>query len=206
MQKRFEDKRWGLTLAFLALISLVLLAGALRTMNFRPGQPIGSSDSDKGSLDLTAIVTLLVDAAEVPFWQQITSWGILFVMVLLISTLLSPELRKKLIRTFLRIASFAIILFMLIKRNPDVLTNLLQNFPTFNDLGAVPLGQDIAPPVFQPPQISTSLIFFNHIGDNSFEHRIVVGCKPLVAETKRTNCAPTFERDSGYCPPVIERP
>lgn len=164
MHKRFENKRWGLTLAFLALISLVLLAGALRTMNFRPGQPIGSSDSNKGSLDLAAAATLLVDAAEVPFWQQITFWGGLFVIVLLISTLLSPELRKKLIRTFLRIAAFAIILFMLIKRNPDVLTKLMLNFPTFNDLGAVPLGQEVAPPVFQPPQISPLLSFLIALG------------------------------------------
>jgi hypothetical protein len=164
MKKRFEDKRWGLALAFLALVSLVLLAGALKTMDFRPAQPIGSSDSNEESFDPTTIVTLLVDAAEVPFWRQVTFWGGLFLIVLLISTLLSPELRKKLIRTFLRIASFAVIFLFIIKENPDVLTEILLNFPTINDLRTVPAGQEIAPPVFQPPRISPLLSFFITFG------------------------------------------
>ncbi len=164
MKKRFEDKRWGLALAFLALVSLVLLAGALRTMDFRPAQPIGSSDSTTKPLDFSSVAILLADAAEVPFWRQVAFWGVLFLIVLLISTLLSPELRNKLIRTFLWFASFTVILLYLIKKNPNVLAELLQNNQSFSELGNAQNGQEIVPPVFQPPQIPPLLSFFITFG------------------------------------------
>ncbi len=165
MRKRFEDKRWGLALAFLALVSLVLLVGALRTMDFRPAQPIGSSeDSTARSIDLSTVVTLLGDAAEVPFWRQIAFWGGLFLIVLLISSLLSPELRKKLIRAFLRFASFTIIFLYIIKNNPDLLAGLLLHLPNFGESGNISPGQEIPAPVFQPPQIPSFLSFLITFG------------------------------------------
>ena len=165
MRKRFEDKRWGLVLAFLALVSLVLLVGALRTMDFRPAQPIGSSDdSNARSIDLSTIATLITDAAEVPFWRQVAFWGGLFLIVLLITTLLSPELRKRLIRTFLRFASFTIIFLYIIKNNPDLLAGLLLKLPSFGEAVNVSPGQGIPPPVFQPPQIPPFVSFLVAFG------------------------------------------
>jgi hypothetical protein len=161
MRSRFEDKRWGLVLAFLALVSLFLLVGALRTMDFRPAQPIGSSrDSNARSIDISTIVSLLGEAAEVPFWRQIAFWSGLFLIVLLISSLLSPELRKQLIKTFLRFASFAIILLYVIKNNPDILAKLVLKLPVFSETMVASPGQEIAPPVFQSPQIPSLLSFF----------------------------------------------
>ena len=165
MQKRFEDKRWGLVLAFLALVSLILLVGALRTMDFRPAQPIGSSDdSNVRSVDLPRIAALLGSAAEVPFWRQIAFWVGLFLIVLLISSLLSPELRKQLIRAFLRFASFTIIFLYLIKKNPDILAGLLLRLPSFDEIANASQGQEIPPPVFQPPQIPSYLSFLVTFG------------------------------------------
>ena len=165
MRKRFEDKRWGLVLAFLALVSLVLLVGALRAMDFRPAQPIGSAeDSTARSIDLSTIVTLLGDAAEVPFWRQVAFWGGLFLIVLLISTLLSPELRKRLIRTFLRFASFTIIFLYIIKNNPDLLARLLLKLPSFGETLDASPGSEIPPPVFQPPQIPSFVSFLVTFG------------------------------------------
>ena len=159
MRKRFEDKRWKLALAFLALVSLVLLVGALKTMDFRPAQPIGSSDSNARSVDLSTVATLLGEAAEVSFWRQIIFWGGLFVIVLLISSLLSPELRKQLIKTFLRFASFAIIFLYIIKNNPDILAGLFLQLSSFGETANVSPGQEIAPPVFRSPQIPSFLSF-----------------------------------------------
>ena len=159
MQKRFDDKRWGLVFAFFALGAFILLAGALKTINFRPAQPIGSSYPNAGSIDLSTVAVLLTDAADVPFWRQVTFWGGLFMIVLLIATLLSPELRKKLIKAFLRFASFAIIFLYLIKKNPDILAGLVLKFPFFGASGADSPGQEIAAPVFQPPQIPSLLSF-----------------------------------------------
>jgi len=165
MRKRFEDKRWGLVLAFLALVSLVLLVGALRTMDFRPAQPIGSADdSNARSIDLSTVAALLNDAAEVPFWRQVAFWGGLFLIVLLISTLLSPELRKKLIRTFLRFAFITIIILYFLKNNPDFLAGLLLKLPSFGETMNVSPGQGIPPPVFYPPQIPSYLSFLVTFG------------------------------------------
>lgn len=164
MQKRFEDKRWGLALAFLALVSLVLLVGALRNMDFRPAQPIGSSDSNARSIDLSTIATLLGEAAEIPFQNQIAFWLGLLLIVGLISSLLSPELRKKLIRAFLRIASFAIILLYVIKKNPDALAGLFQMLQPLGEPANTLTGDEIPPPVFQPPQIPSYLSFLVTFG------------------------------------------
>jgi len=164
MRKRFEDKRWGMALAFLALISLILLVGALRTMDFRPGQPIGSSRTNGRSVDLSAAAELLGDAAQATFMQQVIFWGGMLVIVLLISSLLSPELRKKLIRTFIRFASFTIIFLYLIKKNPDLLAGLLKGLQPLADAGNVTPGEQIPPPVFHPPQIPSYLSFIVTFG------------------------------------------
>lgn len=164
MRKRFEDKRWGLALAFFALVSLVLLVGALQTMDFRPAQPIGSSDSNARSIDLSPVAELLTDAAEVPFWNQVIFWGGLFVIVLLISSLLSPELRKKLIKTFIRYASFTIIFLYLIKKNPDILAGLFLKLQPLGEPTNTLTGDEIPQPVFRPPQIPSLLSFFVTFG------------------------------------------
>src|SRR5688572_26493564 len=104
MQKVFHDKRVVLTLAVLALLSLVLLTNALRRMDFLPAQPIGGGSSNQWtgqSLDLGGMVKTV---AEIPFWKQLVFWAVLFLVLLLITSLLSPELRKQLIHAFLRTA------------------------------------------------------------------------------------------------------
>ena len=164
MRKLLEDKRFGLALAVLAFLALILLAGAIRTMDFNPAEPIGSSDTNTGSVDLTPIATLLTDAAEAPFWGQVTFWGGLFIIILLISSLLSPELRKKLILTFIRAALIVTVLLYIVKNNPNVLAALFLKFPTFADTGDAATGQEIAPPVFEPPQVPSYLSFFITFG------------------------------------------
>lgn len=164
MRKILEDKRWRLALSFLGLVSLTLLVGAMKTLGFNPAQPVGFSRADVRSIDVAAVIHLLDDAAQVPFWRQVTFWLGVLAIAGLISSLLSPELRKKLLRAVLRIASFALILFYVIKNNPGAISALLLMFPALAQMGEVTAGEETAPPVFQPPQIPSYMSFFVTFG------------------------------------------
>ena len=137
MQKRFEDKRWGLALVFFALIALVLLVGTLRGLDFRPAQPIGGS-RDSETTNFPKIGEIFVNIGEIPLWKQFVFWGGLFLIVLLISALLTPELRKRLIIMFLRMAASILVLYYFLKENPDILSSLLQQFSSLDQIGRMP--------------------------------------------------------------------
>ncbi len=158
MRKRFENKYWGLALAIFALISLVLLAGTLKGLDFRPAQPIGGGSTTE-QVKLPPIGEILANAAEVPFWQQVVFWVVMFLLLLLVTSLLNPELRKQLIYAFIRTAIFVMGLFYILKKKPDMLTSLFNSFNISENLALVPEASDTAAPVFQPPQIPNWLTY-----------------------------------------------
>ena len=164
MKHFLKDKRVVLFWALLALVSLVALGSALKDVSFLPSQPIGFSNQNSRLTDFSHIAALLVSAAEVPFWRQITFWAGVFVIVLLISSLLSPELRKQLIQTFLKVATFSILLLYVIKNNSDVLAGFVLQIPYMGDTQNTLPSPQIAPPVFQPPRIPTFLSFLIAFG------------------------------------------
>ncbi|MBK7452619.1 MAG: DUF4129 domain-containing protein [Anaerolineales bacterium] len=159
MRKLLEDKRWGLFLSILALVSLLLLVGALRNLDFRPSQPIGSTETSERSINLSAVGQILMDAAEVPLWKQLVFWSMVVLVVVLFSFFLSPELRKKLILSILRTAAIGIVFFYLIKHNPGILSPFFLNFQNINTPADILSTGDMPPPVFQPPQIPPFLSF-----------------------------------------------
>ncbi len=159
MRKLFEDKRWGVFLSILALVSLLLLVGALRNLDFRPSQPIGSTETSERSINLSAVGQILMDAAEVPLWKQLVFWSMVVLVVVLFSFFLSPELRKKLILSILRTAAIGLVLFYLIKHNPGILSPFFLNFQNINTPADILSTGDMPPPVFQPPQIPPFLSF-----------------------------------------------
>ncbi len=156
MQKRFENKRFGLALAFLALVSLVFLAGALRNADFLPAQPLIGTGYDKVTIDLSKLGEALVAAGEILLWKQLVFWGAIFLFLGLLALFLSPELRKKLFLMMLRLLASVLMVYYLLKYKPDIIANFLQ----LGQLGQMPeQAQDGAPPVFQPPQISSTTSF-----------------------------------------------
>jgi hypothetical protein len=165
MQKVFHDKRVVLTLAVLALLSLVLLTNALRRMDFLPAQPIGGGSSNQWtgqSLDLGGMVKTV---AEIPFWKQLVFWAVLFLVLLLITSLLSPELRKQLIHAFLRTAGSGLILFYIIKRQPQLFAGFLSRLSGVGENLTISPEIDSSPaPVFVPPQEVSWLSFAVTLG------------------------------------------
>lgn len=161
MWKRFEDKRWGLVLAVLALISLILLAGALRNANFLPARPIIGSDGQTPAVDFSEIGKALVAAGEIPLWKQIVLYGGVLLFLGLIYLFLTPELRKKLLFMFFRLFAVMFMIYYLFRYRPEIISNFLQ-------LGRVGTGPSDAPqgvpPVFEPPQVSFTASYFLTFG------------------------------------------
>jgi hypothetical protein len=165
MQKALQDKRVVLTLAVLALLSLVLLTNALSGMDFLPSQPIGGGSSNSVARQPLDVEGMLKAVAEVPLWKQLVFWAAVFGVLLLITSLLSPELRKQLIYAFLRTAGFVLILFYIIKREPQLFAGFLSRISSFGQNLTISPETDPSPaPVFEPPQETSWLSFAVALG------------------------------------------
>jgi len=146
-----KDKRVILCMALLALVSLIVLGSALKEVSFPPAQRLSQSDSETIQISVGGVINRI---AEVPFWKQAVFWILLFFLVLMVSSLLSPELRKRILTGFLRIALFAILFLYLIENNPGFLAGLFSQGIPGADSSAPSLLENVPAPVFEAPQIS----------------------------------------------------
>jgi len=150
MRDYFQNKRLILLLAVLALGALTVLAISLNEVPFREGQHFGR----QGTTTIEFLPQDLgQDWVQVPIWKQILVWGLVGLMVILIAMLLSPEMRRRLLRILFRVAVTAWALYFLIKRG-IISPNLFGN-------GEAPPSQDTVVPVpaFEPPQVSPTLSY-----------------------------------------------
>ena len=151
MRSLFENKRLILVLAVLALGALTVLAVSLNEIPFREGQRFGQSEAGRTpQINPQEVINAWV---EIPWWKQASVWVLLSVLVILVGSLLSPELRKLFIRRFIRMALTFWGLFYIFKNYghliPALNLNIAEGLPAQNSNG---LGT--ASPVFVPPQVS----------------------------------------------------
>jgi|SRR3990172_3505533 len=153
MQSFIHAKRTILLAAVLALFSLVMLAGSLKGLDFRPAQPFGGSSRGEAgaAMDLGAMIR---SAAEIPFWQQVAFWAGMSVIVVLVASLLDPELRKKVILAFIRLAIFCLVFLYLVENNPGMFAGILERLTFGENLPVDPQATDAPAPAFHPPQVS----------------------------------------------------
>jgi hypothetical protein len=149
MLRRLFAQKWGiLALSLVALTMMFLLATGLHNVQFEPGRSLQPDETENFE---TAVETTVREIIEVPFWKQVLFWVLLISMVILVASLLSPEMRKWLFRTFIGVASTVLMIFYLAREG----TLSLFNF-------AAGMGEDAAvsaddlPPIepFSPPDIS----------------------------------------------------
>jgi Domain of unknown function (DUF4129) len=160
MRRFFSGKYLILIFSLFALLALVLLAGELKNVTFRPGQTVSRPES---SIIQFAIGRTIEQITEVPLWKQIALWLTIFLIVLLLSSLLSPELRKRLLLSFIRIASFAFIFLYIIRTRPGLIERLFSFGQTGGNQDSAASGSN-PPPVFHPPQISSFLSYIITFG------------------------------------------
>ena len=143
-------------LAIGAVVLVVLLSTSIGGMQFQPGHPIAHGDSMIIQISVEKISSQI---NEIPFWKMILFWGLVFLLIVIIASLFSPELRKKILFYFFRLSLFGLALFYIIK-------NFHQLFPDFSldglaaaSAGSLTGGESSAPMVFTPPHMSPTTLY-----------------------------------------------
>jgi hypothetical protein len=158
MRRLFTQKRFILFLSVLSLATLVLLASGLHEVEFQAGHALGRAESETVRFSVDRALRAIGD---VPVWEQVIFWVLLFLLVLLVSSILSPELRKRLIRSFIGFAVAFWAIVYLLENNLLALPDL-----TF-DFGARASDAAEGPPpspVFTPPDMPDWVNFLISLG------------------------------------------
>jgi hypothetical protein len=134
-------------LSVLALVALMGLAAGMRSMTFREGQAFGQNEPDTAPGNPAELIRAVL---SIPLQTQLIFWAMILGMIALIALLMSPEGRKRLLRTLFRAAITYWVLYTLFTRYPQVLGRLGMAFaPTTMESGE--LSDNVPPPVFTPP-------------------------------------------------------
>jgi len=148
MLRRLFAQKWViLILSLLAVTMMILLATGLHDVQFEPGRSLQPEESESFE---TQIETVVQDIVEVPFWKQVLFWVLLVSLVVLVASMLSPEMRKWLFRTMIGTASTVFMLLYLAREGTLNLFNLAEGLG-----GDAAAASDDLPPItpFAPPDV-----------------------------------------------------
>ena len=147
-------------LAGLAVLLLIVLAAGLGNIHFQTARPISLGESTTIQLSFEEIAE---DIGNIPFSEQVVFWGLVFILVIIVSSLLSPELRKRIILFFLRFALFAVALFYISRKFRTSFPELGLGGVVGAEANALAAGE-AAMAVFTPPQVSSALLYVISLG------------------------------------------
>ncbi|CAG1002416.1 hypothetical protein ANAEL_03068 [Anaerolineales bacterium] len=160
-KKMFKDKRAILAVSVLALFSLVALAGAMRNFVFRPTRSLGREEAQVIRLPIADIFESI---ESIPLQKQIAFIVMIVLFMVLGFALLSPEMRRRLLRQLLNLAAAIFVLYYFIKEKPGLLEEMLGDPVATGKAGPINQPEFAPPPVFQPPQISGWISFLVAFG------------------------------------------
>lgn len=146
MRTLFENKRWILFVSVLALGALMALAIGLRNISFREAQPMGRSEAQAATPPPPT-----GSVPEVSVQSHLVVWIAILLLVILIGILLTPELRKRLFRIFIRVAFTYWALYFVFTRYGNVFASLAGLLNLSPQGGPASDSDNIPPPVFTPP-------------------------------------------------------
>jgi hypothetical protein len=161
MVKKFLDhKVWVILAAAIAIMALILLAAGLENMRFQPGVPLsrGETTAIQVSLEKT-----LNEIANIPLWKQVVFWILVLLLIIIIAAMFSPEMRKRLIRYFLRLALFTLALFYIVKNYRSLFPRLNLASGLLAESGPA-TGLGSTQEVFTPPHLSSGLLYLISLG------------------------------------------
>jgi hypothetical protein len=141
----------ALAACLIVILTVVLFAPSLGAVDFEPARPVGFEARSEGRLVFPALSI----PEDTPLWKIFALWLAIVVNLALVLLMLSPELRKRIIRQLIRFA-LGVLLFLLLLRY-----RVLQwPQPELDPAAAGSAGPSVpAPPlevpVFQPPQVAS---------------------------------------------------
>jgi hypothetical protein len=159
MRRFFSQKRFVLFLSVLSLVTLVLLASGLHSVQFRAGRALGRAESETVRFSVDRALQAITD---VPVWKQVIFWVLLFLIVLLVSSILSPEIRKRLLRSFIGFALATWAIVYLVQNNLLVFPDLSSQL----ERRAADSAAEALPPFpeFSPPDVPSWANFLISLG------------------------------------------
>ena len=153
MRSILGNKHFVLFLALLALGALTVLATSLEEVPFREAQRFAPQQTEESEV---APPRLSQD------WQQATAednflvWTLIAIIIALIGVLLSPELRRQMLKMFLRVAFAVATVLFLIHNYGD---RLFAAEPEPVGGGPAAGGMSAPVPIFEPPEVSSSFSY-----------------------------------------------
>jgi hypothetical protein len=155
MKSLFSQRNILLAAFLLAVAALVILAAGLHGANFQKPRQFSQEESESIGFSVSSLVEQI---ADVPRWKQILFWASVYLMVLLVTSVLSPELRKKLLWGIVRLAVLSLVLLYVIKNRERLgLANLLP--VTESGTSSALPDLNISTPIFSPPTIPPALAY-----------------------------------------------
>lgn len=136
------------------------LAIGMRSMSFREAQAFGRNEP---AIARANPIDLIRTVLSVPLQTQLTFWGLVLALFLLIALLISPEARKRLLRMLFRIAITYWALYVLFTRYPQVLARLSLSFAP-SEAGPMGSIDSVPPPTFTPPPSSSWMTYLVSFG------------------------------------------
>ena len=159
MLRRLFAQKWViLVVSLVATTMMILLATGLHDVQFEPGRSLGRAESRTVQVSIDQV---LQEVARVPLWKRMTYWLLLFVLVLLISALMTPEGRKRLIRMFLVFAASFWAIFYLLENKLLTLPDLTMGA---GDEAAATLDEIPPLPIFTPPDLPDWMNYLISVG------------------------------------------
>jgi hypothetical protein len=160
MRSIFTNKYWIMLVSVLALGALMGLAVGLENVPFREGQEFGQEEA---RIARTTPLDLINAVMSIPLKTQLGIWVLFVLMFVFIGMLMSPEMRKRLIKIAIRVAITYWALWILFDRYRDVLLQIGLNLTPLGDApGAGSNGEPA--PAFTPPQASSWMAYLVSFG------------------------------------------
>jgi hypothetical protein len=155
MRSFFQQKLWVALFAVLALGALTVLAVSLEAVSFNAAQRFARSDAE--SLAPTPAQGTNPVLVDVPLWKQLTVLALVTLLVFMVSLLLSPELRKRMLIIFVRTTLIVLATLYLFRTYGEQLFGWQQAAGNSGQAGDLANAQPM--PEFQPPEISSALSY-----------------------------------------------
>lgn len=150
MRSFLKSKPLIFLLAVTGLAALVLLSSALRDVSFHGGEALGVREVQSVSQPMAKFINSI---DNMPLWKAVLIWAIVFLIFVLMTLVLSPALRRQLVRLFFRFTLLGLLIFLLIRYFRDTFTNLV--LPEAAAAAQPPLqGGEVEVPVFEAPPAS----------------------------------------------------
>jgi hypothetical protein len=155
MRSIFTNKYWIMLVSVLALGALMGLAVGLENIPFRDGQAFGRSEARTPRPNPIDLINAVM---SIPLKTQLGIWILFVLLFVFIGMLMSPEMRKRLIKIAIRVAITYWALWILFTRYRDVLAQIGLNLAPLGETPNVPSNGEPTP-VFTPPQSASWMAY-----------------------------------------------